>query len=351
LRKPGKKLRVAALVIGILLLTSAAGALYLTSVPGKSHTGALPDLTEAESVTAARIRTHIAAIATRPHNTDHYDDLEAAARYIETELEKMGHTHQPQIFEADGKRVRNIEVIIEPRAGSQRGTVVVGAHYDSYDKAPGANDNGSGTAALLELARLFRANPQQPDARVRLVFFVNEEPPYFQDTGMGSAEYAKKLAQSGEALIGMISLETIGYYRDAPGTQHYPFPLGLLYPDTGNFIAFVGMTSSRDFVRATVKTFRDQTAFPSAGGVAPGFIPGIDWSDHWSFANYGYPALMVTDTAYFRDPDYHHPTDLPAKVDVEKVARVTHGVAKVIWRMATQGWPTEAVAPSHQKAR
>jgi hypothetical protein len=342
LRKPGRKLRIASIIIGALLLACVTGILYLTSVPGVSYIGTFPGYTEAERATAARIKTHIATIASRPHNIEHYDDLEAAARYIETELEKMGYAPQRQVFEVDGKSVRNIEVIIEPEAGAIRGTVVVGAHYDSYGDAPGANDNGSGTAALIELARMFKAN-QQPDARIRLVFFVNEEPPYFQDKGMGSAEYAKKLAQARESLIGMISLETIGYYS---GSQHYPFPLGLFYPSRGDFIAFVGMSSSRDFVRATVKAFRQQAMFPSDGGVAPGFIPGIDWSDHWSFANYGYPALMVTDTAYFRDPDYHKPTDLPAKVENEKVARVTHEMAKVIWQMATRGWPTEAVGPS-----
>jgi hypothetical protein len=346
LRKSGKKLRIAASVVGVLLLLTWCCALYLTSVPGESYAGPLPNLTEAERATAARIKTHIAAIASRPHNTDHYSDLESAARYIETQLHQMGYTPQRQVFQADGKEVRNIEVVVEPSNGTQRGTVVVGAHYDSYGMAPGANDNGSGSAALLELAHIFRANSMQPDARIRLVFFVNEEPPYFQDTGMGSSEYAKKLAGEDEKLIGMISLETIGYYRDEPGTQHYPFPLGLLYPDNGNFIAFVGMTQSREFVRATVKVFRDQTAFPSSGGVAPGLIPGIDWSDHWSFSNFGYPALMVTDTAYFRDPHYHQLTDLPDNVDAEKVARVTHGMAKVIWQMASHGWPTGAVGPA-----
>jgi hypothetical protein len=342
LRKPGKKLRLAALAVGLLLLVVTGGALYLTSVPGASYIGTFSGYTEIERATAARIKTHVTAIASRPHNIEHYDDLEAAARYIENELEKMGYIPKPQVFEADGKNVRNIEVIIEPRSGDQLGSVVVGAHYDSYRDAPGANDNGSGTAALLEIARIFKANAQ-PDARIRLVFFVNEEPPYFQDKGMGSAEYAKMLANVNERLIGMISLETIGYYK---GPQNYPFPLGLLYPSTGNFVAFVGMIESRAFVRATVKAFRERTMFPSDGGVAPGFIPGIDWSDHWSFARYGYPALMVTDTAYFRDPHYHQITDLPANVDSEKVARVAHGMAEVIWQMASQGWPTESVGPA-----
>jgi hypothetical protein len=157
---------------------------------------------------------------------------------------------------------------------------------------------------------------------------------------MGSYRYAKLLAERREPVIGMISLETLGCFTDEPGSQHYPPPLGMLYPSKGNFIAFVGMVGSRDFVRALVASFRSHTAFPTAGGVAPGFIPGIDWSDHWSFEEFRYPAVMLTDTAYFRYPHYHQPSDTPDKVDYERLARITHGVERVVREMVRPEWPT-----------
>ena len=329
------------LIIAALSLAVVAGARYLTSVPGKPHDGPLPPLQSTEAATAAHLKTHIAAIASKPHNVEHYDELEKAARYIETTLTGLGYKPTAQVYEADGKAVRNIEVVIEPKdPAKSRGTIVLGAHYDSYGNAPGANDNGTGTAAVLELARLLNDLRDKTDTRIRLVLFTNEEPPYFQTPEMGSYRYAKLLAERREPILGMISLETLGCFTDAPGSQHYPPPLGMLYPSKGNFIAFVGMIGSRDFVRALVASFRSHTAFPTAGGVAPGFIPGIDWSDHWSFEEFRHPAVMVTDTAYFRYQHYHQPSDTPDKVDYERLARITHGVERVVREMVKPEWPT-----------
>jgi Zn-dependent M28 family amino/carboxypeptidase len=207
---------------------------------------------------------------------------------------------------------------------------VIGAHYDSYGDAPGANDNGTGSAAVLELARALANRAGKSRLRIRFVLFVNEEPPNFKTPRMGSIVYAERLAASHERVIGMMSLETMGYYRDERGSQNYPFPLSLLYPDTGNFIAFVAMTSSRPFLRETVGAFRKVATVPSVGGTAPGFVQGIDWSDHWSFAQYGIPGLMVTDTAPFRYPHYHLPTDTPDRIDYGRLARVVAGLEQVI---------------------
>jgi Zn-dependent M28 family amino/carboxypeptidase len=211
---------------------------------------------------------------------------------------------------------------------------VIGAHYDSAGTAPGANDNGTGVAATLALARNMANLRGRSNVRIRWVFFVNEEPPYFQTPRMGSVVYAGQLRKSGETMIGMISLETMGFYSDRAGSQHYPSPLNLRYPDTGNFVAFVGMTSSRAFVRKTVGAFRAVAAFPSVGGSAPDFVQGIGWSDHWSFAQQGIPALMVTDTAPFRYPHYHTRYDTPDKVDYPRLARVVTGLEKMLraWR-------------------
>jgi Zn-dependent M28 family amino/carboxypeptidase len=254
-------------------------------------------------------------------------------------LTALGYVTTPQVYTVSGRAVRNIEATIEPRDPARaRGTIVIGAHYDSYENTPGANDNATGTAAVLELARLLADLRGKADVRFRLVLFVNDEPPYFQTTDMGSYRYAQLMKERREPIIGMISLETMGYFRDEPGTQHYPPPFGLLYPSAGNFIAFVGMTGSRDFVRAAVQSFRGHTSFPSVGGVAPGFVPGIGWSDHWSFEGISVPALMITDTAPFRYAHYHELTDTPDKIDAGRLARITAGVDRLVRDMAGPQW-------------
>jgi Zn-dependent M28 family amino/carboxypeptidase len=214
-----------------------------------------------------------------------------------------------------------------------REIVVVGAHYDSVLDCPAANDNGTGVAALLSLARRFSG--RTADRTLRFVAFVNEEPPYFQTEEMGSWVYAKQCRKQNEAVTAMLSLETIGYYSDQPDTQQYPAPFGLLYPSTGNFVAFVGNIGSGDLVRQAVGSFRQHEPFPSEGGALPEFTPGIGFSDHWSFWQEGYPALMVTDTAPFRYPYYHTPEDTADKVDFERTARVVRGLEKVIVDLAS----------------
>jgi Zn-dependent M28 family amino/carboxypeptidase len=231
-----------------------------------------------------------------------------------------------QAYDVGGTSVRNIAVeLAPPDAGPHTPTIVVGAHYDSYGNAPGANDNGSGSAAVLELARLLKGVPLK-DKRLRLVLFVNEEPPYDRTPDMGSYRYAKMLKESGETLLGMISLETIGEFSDAPGSQKYPFPFDMIFSDVANFVAFVALPGARAFLHDVVGSFRQHAQFPTIGGTAPDNIPGIGWSDHWSFWMMGYPAIMITDTALFRYREYHTPEDTPDQVDYEKLARITLGL-------------------------
>ncbi|WP_272625005.1 M28 family peptidase [Sphingomonas sp. QA11] len=320
-----------AIVTAIFLLPVLA-LLWLTAVPGTSHAGPLPPLTPAEAQLAARLRGHVTAIASVPHNVEHPVELKRAARHIEGALAGMGYAVRRQNFSAGGERVRNIEVAIDP-ATPDAPTLVVGAHYDSAFDAPGANDNGSGTAAVIELARSLADLRGKAALRIRLVLFVNEEPPRFKTPLMGSVVYAAQLKRSGEPVFGMISLETLGYYSDRPGSQHYPWPLGMLYPQTGNFVAFVGTTDARGFVRRTVRSFREVARFPSVGGTAPGFVQGVDWSDHWAFSAEGFPALMVTDTAPFRYPYYHDVGDTPDKVDYDRLARVVTALDLTIRKM------------------
>lgn len=319
-------------IVAAIFLLPVLALLWLTAVPGTSHTGPLPLLSADEAQLAVRLRGHVTAIASAPHNVEHPIALERAARHIEAALAGMGYTVRRQSFSAGGERVRNIEIVIDPATpGAQ--TLVVGAHYDSAYEAPGANDNATGTAAVIELARSLADLRGRAALRVRLVLFVNEEPPWFQTPLMGSVIYAAQLKRMREPVLGMISLETLGYYSDRPGSQHYPWPLAMLYPDTGNFVAFVGTTGSRAFVRRTVGTFRSSARFPSVGGTAPGIVQGVDWSDHWAFAGEGMPALMVTDTAPFRYPWYHGTEDTPDKVDYDRLARVVKGLDRTIRAM------------------
>ena len=322
------------LVIVALVALAAAGygALhYMTSMPGKPHRGALPPLTDAEAALARSLERHIATIAAREHNVVHYDELEKVARYIEATLASFGYAVGRQEFLVNGKLVRNIDVAIEPAGRSaDPDVIVVGAHSDSVSGSPGANDNASGAAAVIELARLLRDLDTVGGKRIRLALFVNEEPPYFRTEAMGSLRYARALAQRNERVVAMYSLETIGFYSSDPGSQVYPAPFGLRFPDRGDCVAYVGMMGSRALVRETMRSFRTHTSFPTIGGVAPDFIPGIGWSDHWAFAEQGFQAVMITDTAPFRYPHYHQPSDTPDKVDAEKVARVVKGIERVV---------------------
>ena len=289
----------------------------MTAMPGRSHSGRLAPFSDEESALAERLRRHVAELAESERNSD----LERPARYIEKAL---GAKAQSQYFESGGRRVRNIEV------GS--GAIVVGAHYDTVPGSPGADDNASGVAVLIELASLL-ATQGLP---IRFVAFANEEMPYFLTEEMGSSAWAKRARERGEPVRAMFSLEMLGCYRDAPGSQRYPAPLGLFYPDRGDFIAFVGDLGARGLVRASIGSFRQHANFPSEGVAAPGFVPGVSWSDHWSFRKHGYPAIMVTDTAFYRYPHYHLPSDTPEKLDYERMARVALGLAAMLRDLARE---------------
>ena len=309
-----------------LAAVAAVGAFgwYMIAVPGESHRGALAPLSTEERVSRDLLQKHVSAIASAEHNSRTPERLEAAARTIESELKTLGYEVRSQSFDSSATTVRNLEATI---AGRKTGTIVIGAHYDSAPGAPGANDNGSGTAALLELARLFRG--WTPKHTVRLAFFVNEEPPYFKGPAMGSKVYADELVAHGIQVAAMFSLETIGYYSERPGSQRYPFPLSLFYPDRGDFVAFVANLASRRLLHESIGAFRTSARFPSEGVAAPAFIPGIDWSDQWSFWRHGVPALMITDTAPHRYPHYHLASDTPDKLDYERLARVVSGLARM----------------------
>ncbi|MDH3981174.1 MAG: M20/M25/M40 family metallo-hydrolase [Gammaproteobacteria bacterium] len=246
----------------------------------------------------------------------------------------MDYAVSSQAYTVQGTSVRNLEAVLGGTSLAEE-IVLIGAHYDTVSGSPGANDNASGIAALLEIARLLAAKPLARS--VRFVAFVNEEMPFFYTWDMGSHRYARQARERGDNITAMLSLETIGYYSDAEGSQQFPNPVyAWLYPNTGNFIGFVGNLASRKLVRQCLGSFRRHSAFPSEGIAAPGRMMGIHWSDHWSFWQEGYAAVMVTDTALFRYPHYHASTDTPDRIDHEHLARVVAGLAKVTVDLAQQ---------------
>ncbi len=315
--------------IAIISVLLTFGVLFMISMPGRSYRGVFEPLSREEESLKADLRSHVFKLAGEigARGVEFPSGLDAARVYIEETLALSGYTVQHQTFETQGVVCHNLEVEI-PGAVKPDEIIIVGGHYDSVLSCPAANDNATGTAAVLQLARLFAG--ARTRRTLRLVCFVNEEPPFFQTADMGSWVYAKRCRERGEKVVAMLSLETMGYYSDDEGSQRYPPVFGWFYPSKGNFIGFVGNLSSRSLVRRVVGSFRRHKKFPSEGGALPAFIPGVGWSDHWAFWQEGYAAVMVTDTAPFRYPYYHSLEDTPEKVDYARLARVVAGLERVI---------------------
>jgi Zn-dependent M28 family amino/carboxypeptidase len=320
-------------ILLFVTLVFIAVVLYMTAMPGKSFSGALPPLTAEETHIKTNLTRHISYLADEigERNVIAYEPLQKTAQYIENNFKKFGYEVKSQEYVVQMRKVRNLIAEI-PGGIRANEIVVIGAHYDTVDDCPGADDNSSGVAALLELARLLKDS--HPARTVRFVAFVNEEPPWFQTDDMGSLVYAEQAHKLKENIVAAISIETIGMYSDAEGSQQYPSGFKSLYPSKGNFIAFIGNLGSRGLVRDAVHSFRASTKFPSEGSAVPAAIPGVGWSDHWSFWQEGYPAIMVTDTAIFRNPNYHQPTDKPDTLDYDRMARVVLGLAGVVHALA-----------------
>jgi Peptidase family M28 len=328
-------------VLGLIIAALSAGVAFMIAMPGTSYRAALPPLSAAERDCAGRLRADVAALSGTigERRVGLGRSLRAAADLLYLRLEAISRNASP-----DRARLRReplpaagagAENLVLDLAGSGRGPlIVIGAHYDSAHGTPGANDNGSGVAATLELAQRFAAKPTKRP--LRFVLFANEEMPFFERGGMGSATHAATARARGDEIRVMFSLETMGYYSQRPDSQRYPWPLSLAYPDRGNFIAFVGNLASASELREVVKTFRAHTRFPSEGAALPEALPGVSWSDHENFWQRGYPAIMVTDTAPFRYPHYHSADDVQAHVDFESMARVVTGLEAIVARLASE---------------
>jgi hypothetical protein len=302
-------------------------------MPEYSYKGQFSPLQEKEIELKNYLQQDIKKIAVEigARNAGQYEKLTTTKTFLETVLTQSGYKVKQQEYKIDNKSYFNLEV---EKLGTEKPNevILIGGHYDSAFISPGANDNATGAAATLELARIF-AN-KSTKRTIRFVEFTNEEPPFFWTEDMGSLVYAKQIDQNKEKVVAMLSLETMGYFSDTVGSQKYPFPIGLLYPNQGNFISFIGNLSSESLVRRSIASFRRNTQFPSEGVALPSWIPGIGWSDQWSFWQQGYNGIMITDTAPYRYPYYHTADDTFDKINFDKLARVISGLVEVISDLA-----------------
>ncbi len=286
-----------------------------------------------EAITAT-VQHHVTMLAHTIGERNVYkpDALQAAANYITQQWENQGFQVTPQTYLTHNLPCANLEITIIGDTNPEE-IILVGAHYDSVIGSPGADDNASAVAALLEIASCLKK--AQIARTIRLVAFVNEEPPFFYwSRDMGSLVYAKTACQNKDNIRFMIALEMLGYYRDAPNSQAYPPLLRHFYPHRGNFIAFVSRLRDGYLVKHAFNTFRAHCDFPAEWTSLPGWLPGIGWSDHSSFWRQGYPAIMVTDTAFFRNPFYHTAEDTPEKLDYQRLAQVTVGLTSMLIQLA-----------------
>ncbi len=326
---PARRLaRLTAVAAALGLATVATLAAWL-SLPGPRHLGPLPPASAGHAQLAADLRRDVTSlcvdIGERSDRTPR--NLARAADWLARTFKVAGLRVERQRFEATGGTFENV-VGVRPGRAKGKGAIVIGAHYDSFPGTVGADDNASGVAAMLAIARALGAT--EPARELRFVAFATEET-HFQTEGMGSLVYARRCRAAGDDVVGMLSLETLGTYSDAAGSQGFPLePLAWLFPDRGDFVAFVGDPRSRPLLAQVVGAFRKAAPFPSEGAALPADVPGVGWSDHWAFWQVGYPAVMATDTAPFRNPRYHTPQDRPERLDYDRLARVTAGLIATV---------------------
>lgn len=281
----------------------------------------------------SRIERHVWTLAGEigERNVFHPRALDSARDYIVGEWRAQGLEPRLQSYLARGVESSNVEVVLGGASGRSQ-SIVVGAHYDSVLGSPGADDNASAVAALLELSRVLAGAVRA--RTLRIVAFVNEEPPFFYWGKMGSQVYACAARERGEDIRVMLSLEMLGYFRDEPNTQRYPPLFRWFYPSRGDFIGFVSNLRSRRSLTRVHRAFRNHCDFPSERAAVPSWIPGVGWSDHLSFWQQGYPGLMVTDTAFYRYPYYHTAEDTAEKLDYPRLTRVAEGLAGALLELS-----------------
>jgi len=280
-----------------------------------------------DSALPVNLKSHVRQLSETIGNRSvyEYEKLQQAANYIVEQFKSYGYRVEFQEYTVWGKKFKNI-IAAKRGAMAPEEIIVVGAHYDSCDN-PGADDNASGVAGLLELARVF--SDKVSGRTIEFVAFVNEEPPFFKTEAMGSLVYTRSSKSRQKDIKAAIVLEMIGYYSNAFNSQRYSMILGLFYPNRGNFITAVGDLKSRSLNKDIARAFKKRSVFPIES-ISLGFVPGADFSDHWAFWQEGYPAVMITDTAFLRNYNYHNNLDTIEKLNFDYMANVIEGLVSAI---------------------
>lgn len=320
----GKKMRKAC-SLGFLLVVGAICSVWLFGWFYLAQPTPFSAPPSEVRVDAAQLERHVRILSEDfvPRNASHIGNINRTADYIGDKFRAIGSGQvSEQWFETGSYRYRNVSLIFgDPN--SER--TVIGAHYDGYGRYPGADDNASGVAGLIELAKLISDHPLK--STVELVGYPLEEPPYFGTSEMGSYKHVEYLRKSEISCRYMISLEMIGYFTDEPASQSYPVSLlHWYYPEKGNFITIVGNTENRQLTRRFKSAMKGTSNLPVRSICAPASIPGIDFSDHRNYWHRGIPAIMITDTAFYRNTAYHTPDDTADRLDYKKMAQVVVGV-------------------------
>jgi Zn-dependent M28 family amino/carboxypeptidase len=324
-----RKYLIPALALALLTGAISAASYSLMSMPGCSYKGPFAELSAQEKDSEQHLRKNVDSLAAEIGQRNTAESLNKSIQYIESELASYGYKTEEQEFIVDNQKFKNLECTLK---GESPEVLLVGGHYDSVLGSIGADDNGSGVAATMELARMLAR--KKLSKTVKFVFFCNEEPPYFASEKMGSYFYLQRCLKNQEKISALIVLETLGYYVDRNNSQFYPTVIAPGYPSKGNFIAFVGNLEFKNITERCVGLFRKDCNFPSEGIAAPGWVEGIDWSDQYWFWKNGIPAVMVTDTALYRYPHYHTMQDTPDKLNFPAFSRVVVGMSKVIENLA-----------------
>jgi peptidase M28-like protein len=320
-------------IVILLLLYGAMALVYLcVNMPGETLSSALLSLTESQKESSKRLQQHVWQIA-EVIGERHYGEEKAynnAADYI---VDVFKHNELIPYEDEFGDKLQYRNIVAEHYGTTLADEIIIiGAHYDTVWLSSGADDNASGVAVMLEIAKQLKK--KQLNRTIRFVAFANEEHPYFFTDNMGSLFHAKRAHDRGDKIIAMISLEMLGYYSDEANSQNYPSPFSWLYPDKANFVAFVSDFNSRSILRKSIKYFRESKQFPSEGLTAPVLlVRDVRRSDQAAFWKYNIPAFMVTDTAAYRNYAYHTVGDVTKSLDYESMARVTTGLISMIERL------------------
>jgi hypothetical protein len=323
----GRKMLYALLIVAL----AVAAALLYPVVKIKMSASVIhpePRFIPASSEKALHDHVHALSVVIGSRSVQEYGKIQEAELYIRTFLEKQGISFALQGYDHEGKRFNNIIVTLEGTSHREE-SVIIGAHYDSVYGTPGADDNASAVAVLMELCHTLK--DYRPQRTLKMIFFVLEEPPSFMTPAMGSIVYAQQARDRGEHIHGMISLEMVGYFNEAEGSQAFPVPgLQWIFPDRGNFIGVVGNVHSRELTLAVAESLKAGSTLPVEHLVALPFIPGIGLSDHGSFWKMGFRAVMVTDTAFYRNPNYHRSKDTIETLRFDKMSQLVGGMVHVV---------------------